>query len=122
MLKALFPAFAWLVAITVLSATPAPSLPEFKLVSADKFEHAAAYGLLAWLILYGWKKSGAGGVTGLGSSALVFTFAAGYGVLMEFMQLTFFPNRHFEYDDMLANAAGALLGVLLFRILNQRHG
>jgi VanZ family protein len=36
-----------------------------------------------------------------------------YGVLMEFVQKYFIPNRSCDINDMLADAAGALLGLLI---------
>lgn len=106
--KYLIPAFVWLVVITVLSTLPASALPKFDLVSIDKFEHAAAYCLLAWLLLFGLEK-GRPGMAGTRRVWFVFLFAAGYGILMEFIQYAFCPGRFYEYDDMLANAIGATL-------------
>jgi VanZ family protein len=38
-----------------------------------------------------------------------------YGVLMEFVQYAFIPGRFYEYDDMLANAIGAVIGWFCFK-------
>ena len=111
-LKPLLPAFFWLVAITYLSVTSGLQLPKFEIFSADKVGHAGAYALLVWLLLWGiWKSKNRAATRG--EMFLIFCFAAAYGALMEWVQGTFFPNRFFEYDDMLANAAGAFLAVIV---------
>lgn len=110
----MLPALFWLVIITILSTRGGVQLPKFDLIGADKLGHAAAYCLLVWLILFGAARSGRTGfLWGLGA----FLFATVYGIFMEFIQLNFFPGRFFEYDDMLANAIGALLGWAAFNWL-----
>lgn len=99
------PALSWLLVITGLSVLPSVPLPKFDLLSPDKLGHAAAYGLLVWLFFRGWRRAGRPFSRGLMAGAPF--FAAGYGVLMEFVQGAFIPGRFFEYDDMLANAIGA---------------
>lgn len=83
-------------------------MPKFQLLSTDKLAHAAAYALLSWLTLWGfarWK-----GRTTVFDGLLTVLTAALIGAALEYVQFRYFPDRMFEYDDMLANAAGALLG------------
>ena len=105
------PAALWLAVITFLSVTPNVQLPKFELFSADKLAHAGAYALLSWFMAWGVLKLKSRRPT-LGELFLIFCIAVGYGALMEWVQGTFFPNRFFEYDDMLANAAGVFLAVI----------
>ena len=105
------PALIWLVIITMLSTGPGVPLPEVKLITTDKLAHAAAYAVLCWLILRTSDKPG------LIQSLWAVLFCTGYGTLMEWVQGTFYPNRFFEYYDMLANAVGAILaGTIYFLI------
>lgn len=105
------PALAWLIAITILSTGPGVPLPEVKLITTDKLAHAAAYAVLCWLILRIWERAG------LTEILWIVFFCAGYGALMEWVQGTFYPNRFFEYYDMLANMVGAMLaGIVYFLI------
>lgn len=113
MTKSLLPALIWLIIITFLSTKGGISMPKFNLFQMDKLAHASAYALLSWLILFGLLRAN-GQTPGLRLGLLVFLFAAGYGALMEVVQYTWFPNRLFEFDDMLANAAGAGLAWLSF--------
>ncbi|MCE2821188.1 MAG: VanZ family protein [Bacteroidota bacterium] len=105
------PALVWLIFITILSTGPGVPLPEVKLITTDKLAHAAAYAVLCWLTLGIWRKAG--------FAQILWTvlFCTGYGTLMEWVQGTFYPNRFFEYYDMLANTAGAILaGTVYFLV------
>ena len=98
-------------AITWLSTKGGIPLPGFSLIGTDKLAHASAYALLTFLLLRAFSVHGAN----LQRQGIVWLFAAGYGATMEFVQATWFPNRFFEYDDMLANAIGAGLALLVWR-------
>ncbi len=39
--------------------------------------------------------------------------SAGYGIVMEFVQLFWIPNRAFELKDILADTLGSLIGLSL---------
>lgn len=115
MLSPWFPAAIWLLIVTGLSVTPGVSLPKFDLLSADKIGHVAAYGILAGLLLWGFARS-TGRRAGRKDILLIFMFSVFYGVLMEFIQGAFIPGRFYDYDDMIANAAGALLAVVSYKL------
>lgn len=80
----------------------------------DKLEHAFAYGVLVFSMLYGMYKSRR---TVARIWPLVVITASFYGVLLEWVQYTFFPDRYFEWLDAIANVSGSLLGGLLFRLI-----
>ena len=107
MTKSLLPAFIWLIVIVLMSTRANVPMPSFNLMAPDKLGHAAAYGILSWLILWGIRRSLPDGTLRAAHIAGVFLFATAFGVLMEFVQFTFFPGRFYEVDDMLANAIGA---------------
>lgn len=115
LIKAYFPAFVWLVVIVFLSTKGGVSIPSFDLFQTDKLAHAGAYALLTGLILWGTIRR-TGRARWIHGVATVL-FAAAFGALMEWVQFRFFPDRHFEYDDMLANAIGALAGWWVFWLL-----
>ena len=106
--KPYLPAALWLAVITVLSTSPGVPMPKFNLFSTDKIGHAAAYALLTWLLLRGFQAA-KNRSANWKEAFFIFGLSAGYGILMEFVQGTFFPYRFFEVDDMLANAFGATL-------------
>lgn len=107
------PAFLWLLLITALSTLPNPQLPGFQLIAADKLVHAIVYGILVWLSLRGWSRA-TGRAVGWRARWAAFAFSTAYGVFMEWVQYAFIPGRFYEYDDMLANALGAVLAAVFF--------
>jgi VanZ family protein len=87
----------WIVAICAGSLWPlsGPVMP-----GGDKIQHLLGYAGLAFLAAQAFRPRPA-----------VWLFASSIGILLEFAQaLT--PWRSFEVADMLANALGALLGLL----------
>ncbi len=120
MIRAFAPAIVWLIAVIFLSTTGGVSMPSFDLLQTDKLAHAAAYCLLSWLTLWGFARW----QSRVKISHGVFTVlvATSVGALLEDLQFRYFPHRHFEYDDMIANAVGALVGWVVFaRLFSHRH-
>lgn len=104
------PALLWAALIFTLSTGQAVTVPRFSnLLEPDKFAHAAAYFVLAGSLLWGFYRT-------VGLSPLVLAAAimvsSLYGISMEVVQYTFFPNRAFEVFDIIANIIGSILGVL----------
>ena len=96
---------------TVLGAQAPNPIPE--LISPDKIGHFLAYGGLALAALWGYarvkrqyKPSNIWWIIG---------FVVVYGVVLELVQYGFFPNRYFEWGDMIANSLGALSATLVNR-------
>lgn len=106
---------AWAFVIAFLSLTAGSNLPKlnWELLSPDKFGHFTVYSLLAFLGLYDVTKSKI--AFSFYTYIYVWLAATAFGFAMEWSQYFFTPDRCFEYPDMLANALGALLGVLAFR-------
>ena len=99
-------------AILLLTTMNANALPRAlnTLSGTDKLAHAAVFGLLTALILWGMKKQGR---TGWGL-LLAPVISSGYGLVIEILQLTFFPHRHFELFDIMANIIGSFGVWLVF--------
>ncbi len=97
-----------------MSVMPSVPAPNFKLVAPDKLVHAFVYGVLVWLGLRAFRRYRPGNGLTLMQGFGMFTFASGWGAMMEYIQGAYFPGRFFEFDDMIANAAGAAAGWFLF--------
>ncbi|MEO1517925.1 MAG: VanZ family protein [Bacteroidota bacterium] len=119
MRKALYylPFIAWSAIILVLSTGPGIDLPErwVDLVAPDKWAHAFVYAVMTGLLLWAFQKSGGSLLSNSGSWILAIFVCSAYGVGMEWIQERFFPNRYFEYLDILANIIGSLLGAYLYK-------
>lgn len=96
---------AWALAlavVAVLSLLPRTALPEP--VVSDKIEHLCAYVVLG----------GLGGLASRGRPLGVFVALFAFGAGLEALQ-TLVPGRFGDLADVLANAAGALLGLVAAR-------
>ena len=107
-------AFYWLL-IFILTSIPGKSIPKIFGVS-DKIKHFGAYFVLAFLLnftLIIQKK-----YTFLAKKSIIFTFLITlfYGIFDEIHQI-FIPGRYFDWWDLVADAIGGLLGIVLVKIL-----
>lgn len=107
---------AWAVLLLsfYLFFTPGDRLPSISWLDAiyfDKWVHAGLFLVLVWL----WCRLLANAAWRPQLVVLVALSAIGYGVAVEYIQDAWVPYRSFDVLDMLADAAGALLGALLYR-------
>ena len=82
----------------------------------DKVGHLVFYGILTFLIAYGFYKVKNQFINKkMLFNALI--ISAVYGISMEIMQYSFFPNRYFEILDIIANISGSIVGILFFKYI-----
>lgn len=79
-------------------------------IAWDKIEHAAAYCLLSWLLVWEFRRHKRQWVV----SFMVLLACILVGVLFEYCQLWLTSTREFSYLDAAANVFGAGLGLALF--------
>lgn len=101
-------ALLWAAFILVMSATPGRELPDVPFPHADKLAHFGVYAILAFLLCFSWK-----GLLTRHVLAVFFVVSL-YGLAIEWMQGAYFEGRSFDLGDGLANAVGALLGIVIF--------
>ena len=109
--RAWAPAVGMAVLIFLASSAPATDLPGGLPPGTDKLIHAFVYAVLGGLIARAlwWRSQRPAALQLAGAAALLATL---YGVTDEVHQL-FVPGRHFEIADLIADAAGGLLGAAL---------
>lgn len=111
-MKYFLPAIIWALTVLFLSTfgdvTPPDLLKD--VITPDKLGHAAAYCVLAFSLTWGFFKNGNTRNRAILRSVLM---SIGYGVLMEIIQYSFFPNRYFEVWDIVANIIGCLVSILV---------
>jgi VanZ family protein len=113
------PALVWAAIIFVLSSLPGSAYPKTNLINADKLVHVALYGLLGGLCARGFVRgTGRGAWAALGLAALL---SALYGVTDELHQ-AFVPGRNSDWRDVVADAAGSVLGAAVVVLLARRRG
>ncbi len=105
------PGIAAAILIAYLSTSGGVQLP-VGLMSVDKFGHFVAYLGLCGSFLWGFWNIGK-----LTNRILwiVFFCSTGYGILLEFIQFAYFPDRFFELLDIVANICGSFAALYLFR-------
>lgn len=108
-----WPALGWLVLCTVLLCLPGSQFPKYNWLSEiqfDKWVHIGLFGILVSLSCWGyWSR-----IEENRSLTVAFIWlailATVYGIGMEFIQDRYIPNRSFDTGDILADAAGSVLG------------
>ena len=105
----------WLVFTTILLTLPVPAFPKgewfIKIPMFDKWVHIGLFIIMAVLLCRGFYKKGI-------SEKLKYNFITigifclAYGIIMEFVQKYFVPNRSFDIGDIIADGMGAAIGVV----------
>lgn len=103
----------WVLAIFLLSAAPGRELPDMQIAHLDKIAHMIAYVVGAVLLCFSLR------AIERGSLIAVIILLTGYGYLLEWMQGTFFEGRYFDLLDGLANAVGAVVGIVIFKRIDR---
>ena len=109
-------ALIWTVTTQVLLSLPGSIFPSrglFSIPHLDKVVHIGLFGGLVFfwsLYIYFRKKPLVVSAATLWSIVLVMI---AYGILMEFIQKNFIPNRSFDRGDIVADVAGSLIGYIL---------
>ena len=111
LVKSWLPAALWAATIFALSSIPGRALPELPVWNADKLVHAAVYGVLGALCWRGARASFASGTAPWRVVLIAVLLTSLYGIADEIHQM-FIPNRAPDPNDVLADAAGGLLGAL----------
>ena len=111
------PAIVWFLIIFILLMLPGKDLPKEDFLSGiyfDKWVHAGLFGGLVFLFNYPFRNN-----IGYKSSFYISIVIAAiiYGIAMEFAQKYLTADRDFDVNDMVADAAGAILGYLFFRLV-----
>ncbi len=106
------PALAWMGLIFLLSSQSRP--PSLAGEAPDWLLHGIAYGALAALLHRAWTGRLLGPPAPAGVLLAVFAATTLFGASDEFHQ-SFVPGRHAELRDLVADAAGATLALLVLR-------
>jgi VanZ family protein len=122
-MKTLFWVIAEIALIFILLSLPGSSFQThskwFGDFPIDKFVHAFLFGTLAFSFFFHFEKSKYQILKTVKAKAYVLIFCILYGIGMEYYQKYFVPSRAFEVNDMLADAAGAILALPFFNWINR---
>jgi VanZ family protein len=112
----LLPALIWGLLILVSIGFPGSNLPDVSVYSADKFAHAFIFFVFSFLLAKGLLMQNK--LLTLKKEPVYFTLLISlfYGVLTEVLQDKIFIERTADVMDMIANATGAVLGLIAFKL------
>lgn len=99
----------WFGIMTVGSLLPSRNIPriQFDIIAPDKIAHVLLYAGFAFLLGASYRRLSAGYVWGI---------SAGIGIAFECLQ-PLLSARQFEVYDMLANAVGAAIGLIVLNLI-----
>jgi VanZ family protein len=122
--KSILPAILWALFILIICGIPGQKLPHLDFLDwlkPDKIVHLFVFGLLSYLLMKGFLRREMRGIFRKQPALFAFLLSAVYGCVIEVLQEYVFINRSGEVFDALADAAGALLGIWLYRYLVKKR-
>jgi len=110
---------SWILIIFLLCSIPGQFIPTanwMDLLSLDKLVHAGIFFILCILFfLFAFKRRQKW------PYLIVYTVLSMlYGISLEWMQANWFSQRSFDYFDMLANASGCCLALIMHKVLYRK--
>ena len=111
-------AVGWLLFITILFFLPGSSFPKqnwFSKIYIDKWVHTGVFAVLLFL----WRS--AFELQLKYYHLLLLIFALLYGFTVELVQKQWVPNRDFDLYDIMADMAGAILGLVVWFWFNKKN-
>jgi VanZ family protein len=107
----------YLIVIVLLSLLPSSDLPDVPFFSGeDKYVHFLMYSGLGFLTCWSLDTRG----RQMPPLYVLLTGVFLWGVLMEILQRLMSNGRSMEISDMLANLAGAVAGLVVYRIMDRK--
>lgn len=111
----ILPGTGWLIFTTILLTLPVSAFPKerwiIKIPMLDKWVHIGLFAIMAVLFCWGfYKKKFSGRLKH--SFITIGIYCLVYGIIMEFVQKYFVPNRSFDMGDIIADGAGVAIGVV----------
>jgi VanZ family protein len=109
------PASGWFILVTILLTLPGSAIPKedwLDKIWFDKWVHIGLFAILALLFCWGIYKRKMFTENRKRSFVMCGLLCLAYGILMEFVQKYYIPNRSFDIGDMAADGVGSALGVL----------
>jgi VanZ family protein len=114
--RAIWIALCWTLLILVACFIPGEDVPKVRIPFIDKWTHLIIFMGCGFF----WSCVFAGSI--VSRRGWVFVFSVFLGCLVELIQGSgLVRHRSFELNDMLADAAGALLGVVIFWLMERRY-
>lgn len=115
--------FFWTIIVGFLYLLPGEDLPVVSIwdvLSADKIAHVGVFALLTLFTTTGLRRQIRFVYMRERARFVAFTGGVLYGTVLEFAQSEFTTGRFLEVGDLVANALGCILGIVIFRLIYGR--
>lgn len=112
----------WALIILILCGSPSSGFPSsgfFNIPHFDKIVHFGLYVVFTLLLISENNPLRNNGGISKQSIFIALTIAILYGLLIELLQWSVFTSRGAEFWDFLANTFGAIIAVLVYKIVNR---
>ncbi len=106
---------AWFIICTVLLTLPGSTLPSenwMGKIALDKWIHVFLFGVMAFLACWAIFKINKKNTRQRSYFIIAGLLCIAYGVIMEYVQKYYVPNRSFDPGDIIADAIGSVLGTV----------
>jgi VanZ family protein len=116
-------AFSWALFILIVCAIPGNHIPQLRFIDwlkPDKIVHLILFGVLSFLLIRAFQQQTSFPFLYKHARLYAILFSSIYGVVIELLQQYFFIKRSGEIFDAVADAVGALLGMLFFNYLMKK--
>ena len=113
-------AILWTIVLSTLCGLPGNSFPDLSLwalLRFDSFAHAFVFAVFSFLWAVAFRKQRQFAWLYKYSISAAFIFSIIYGVLIEFLQYAIFFRRSADFLDMVSDALGGLIGIIIFYII-----
>lgn len=94
-----------------------PNIDFWEIDIEDKIAHLGVFGILGFLMVYGFLRKNSQKNISPGQIFLLIIVASAYGALTEILQGWLFPSRFASLSDFIADAVGAILGIVIAKML-----
>ncbi|CAN5293428.1 hypothetical protein BH23BAC1_BH23BAC1_29260 [soil metagenome] len=106
----------WALFLLLITLTPGNAMPStgnFTVPHLDKVVHFTGFGILAFLMMRGFKKQNS--IEWLKKKPVLSSLilAVSFGIIIEIIQL-YIPERSFDLLDIFANTAGIFVGLVVY--------
>jgi len=107
---------AWAALVLVLTLTPSkdmPVVPPWELISFDTAAHAFVFVVLAALMVFSARRQAYQLWLRRQAYVVILIGCIGFGLLIEWLQMTMNLGRHGEWSDAISDALGTVIGLLM---------
>ena len=110
----------WGLIIIFLSSIPGKDLPDFsfwKIFTFDKFAHTVVYAIFAFQVMKGCYRQFSSWYLRYYATRIAVITGIIFGLLVEIYQELCLTDRYGDGMDLLADAIGTVIGVVIFRLI-----